>query len=64
MVVEELLKFLVSKVDAKLFKSVETEDFKTGDIETTDEEGPWQVGSKSLITILSDKVEKFLEDTF
>jgi hypothetical protein len=64
MVVEELLKFLVSEIDAKLLESVETEDFKTGDIETTDEELSWELSGQSNVTLDSDKVEKFFEDTF
>jgi hypothetical protein len=63
MVVEELLKFLVGEVDAQLFESVETEDFETGDIEATDEELSWQVCSKSFVTLNSNIVEKFFEDT-
>jgi hypothetical protein len=64
MVVEELLEFLVGEVDAKLFKGVETKDFETGDIEATNEEGSWKFGGKSFVTVLGNKVEKFLEDTF
>jgi len=64
MVVEKLLKFFVGEVDAKLLKSVETENFETGNIETTDKERSWEFGSQSSVTLDSDKVEKFLEDTF
>ena len=41
MVVKELLKSLVGVVDAKLFKSVEVENFEPGNIENTDEEVSW-----------------------
>jgi hypothetical protein len=64
MVVEKLLKLFVSKVDAQLFEGVEAENFETGDIETTDEEGSWEFGSKSFVTVLSNEVEQSLEDSF
>jgi hypothetical protein len=63
MVVKKLLKFFVGEIDAQLFESVETENFKTGDIEATDEKRSWQVGGKSFVTLDSNKVEQFLEDT-
>jgi hypothetical protein len=64
MVVEELLEFFVGEIDAQLFEGVETENFKTGDIQTTDEEGSWQVSGKSFVTLFSNKVKEFFEDTF
>jgi len=63
MVVEELLELLVGEVDAQLLEGVETEDFETGNIETTDEEGSWQLGGQSFVTVLGDPVEQSLEDT-
>ncbi len=33
--IEELLKFLVGKVDAKLFEGVDLENFKTRNIQNT-----------------------------
>jgi hypothetical protein len=62
--VEELLKFFVGEVDAQLFEGVETENFETGNIEATDEEGSWKFGGKSFITVFSNEVKQFLEDTF
>jgi hypothetical protein len=64
MVVEELLEFFVGEVDAQLFEGVETENFETGNIETTDEEGSWEFGGKSNVTLNSNEVKQFFEDTF
>ena len=64
MVVEELLEFFVGEVDAQLFEGVETENFETGNIETTDEEGSWEFGGKSFVTVFSNEVKQFFEDTF
>jgi hypothetical protein len=64
MVVEELLEFFVGKVDAQLFEGVETENFETGDIEATNEEGSWKFGSKSFVTVLSNEVKQSFEDSF
>jgi hypothetical protein len=63
MVVEELLKFFVGEVDAQLFEGVETENFETGNIETTDEEGSWKFGGKGDVTVLSDEVKQSFEDS-
>jgi hypothetical protein len=64
MVVEELLEFFVGEVDAQLFESVESKNFKTGDIEATDKEGSWKLGGKSFVTVLSNEVEQSFEDGF
>merc|ERR1712066_1021408 len=61
MVVEELLEFFVGEVDAQLFESVEAKNFKTGNIQTTDEEGSWQVGGEGDVTLFSNKVKQFFE---
>jgi hypothetical protein len=61
--VEKLLKLLVGEVNAQLFESVETENFETSNIETTDEESAWQFSRQGFVTLLSNPVEKFLEDT-
>jgi hypothetical protein len=64
MVIEELLEFFVGEVDAQLFEGVEAENFETGNIETTDEEGSWEFGGKSDVTVLSNKVKQSFEDGF
>jgi hypothetical protein len=64
MVVEELLEFFVGEVDAQLFEGVETENFETGNIEATDEEGSWKFSGKSFVTVLSNKVKQSFEDSF
>ena len=35
--IKKLLKFLIRVVDAELFESVEFENFKSGDVQNTDE---------------------------
>jgi hypothetical protein len=64
MVVEELLEFFVGEVDAQLFEGVETENFETGNIEATNEESSWEFGGKSFVTLFSNEVKQFFEDTF
>ena len=41
---EQLLKFLIAVVDAELFKTVFTKNFKSVDIENTNDGGVWNVG--------------------
>ena len=41
MMVEELLEFFVTEVDADLLKRVEFEDLKAGDVEDADEVDLW-----------------------
>ena len=43
--VEQLLQFLVSIIDAQLLKAVELEDFETGDIQDTNEAGTLTLGA-------------------
>jgi hypothetical protein len=60
-VVEELLKLLVSVVDAKLLEAVVLEDLETGDIEHTDEEGTTRL-SHGVIDLLDQPQEKTVVD--
>jgi hypothetical protein len=62
-VVEKLLEFFIGEVDAQLFEGVETENFETGNIETTDEEGSWEFGGKGDVTVLGNKVKQSFEDS-
>lgn len=44
-VIKQLLKFLVSVVNAKLLEAVQVEDLKASNIENTDEAGALTLGS-------------------
>ena len=56
--VEELLESFVGVVDAKLFKSVELENFETSDIEDTDEVVSGEVGGEGAVDDLDEPGRK------
>ena len=64
MVVKELLKFFIRKIDAELFKGIELKDFETGNIEDTNEERSGKVGRKSTVDDCDKPIEKTLKDGF
>ena len=57
MMVEKLLETFIGVVDAKLLEGVEVENFKTGDIENTNEEVLWQISCKSTIDYSNKPIE-------
>ena len=64
-VVEQLLQFLVSIIDAQLLKAVELEDFETGDIQDTNEAGTLTLGAvKRSIDAGHNPLEKPFESGF
>ena len=60
MMVEKLLKLFICEVDAKLFKSIEFENFKTSNIKNTNEEVTWEISCQGSV----DNVHKPFEETF
>ena len=64
MMVEKLLQFLVRVVDAQLLECVEFKDFKSGNIQDTDEKVSRGVSRKSSVDCGDDPVEKSLENSF
>ena len=44
-VIKQLLKFLISEVNAQLLEAVQFEDLEAGNIENTDEAGALALGS-------------------
>jgi len=60
--VEKLLQFLIGEVDAKLLKSVEVEDFKSSNIQDTDELDTFLTGLQSLVDTLDQPLEETIED--
>ena len=52
MVIEELLQFLVAKVDAQLFKAVVVEDLKSGDVKDANERNPANTTILKLLPLL------------
>ena len=56
--VEELLESLVGIVDAELLKSVELENFETGNIQNTNEESTLNIGGQGTINDFYEPVEK------
>ena len=59
--VEELLEFFIGEINAKLFEGVEFENFKTSNIEDTDEAGSFSgCFVKWFINSIYDPLEKFL----
>ena len=64
-VVEQLLQFLVSIIDAQLLKAVELEDFETGDIQDTNEAGTLTLGAvKRSVDTGHNPLEKPFESGF
>lgn len=55
--IEELLKLFVGDVDAKLFKRVQHENFKAGNIQYTNEESTSIIGLKGLVGLFDDPQE-------
>jgi hypothetical protein len=63
MMVEKLLKFFVSVIDAQLFKSVEVENLETSNIQNTNKIVSWEGGGKSFVDVNTKPVEKTFENS-
>ena len=63
MVVEELLKFLVDKVDGDLLEAVVLKDLETGDVEHSTEVGLLHGGvNEGVVTLDDQPLEDAVED--
>ena len=64
MVVEELLQFLVHKVDGDLLEAVVLEDLESGNIEHSAEVGLLQGGvNEGVVTLLNEPLEDTVKDS-
>ena len=61
-VVEELLQFFVSEVDAQLFEGVKVENFETSNIQDTNEEVSWEGGGEGFVNVDTKPVEETFKD--
>jgi len=52
-VVEKLLQLLITEVDANLLEAIVVKDFKTSNIEDTNEMGSLETGFQSFVTFFS-----------
>ena len=56
--VEELLELLIAEVDAELLKTIELKDFKSSNVQDTDEDSFLHgVVHKSVVTLFNNEVE-------
>ena len=62
--VEELLQFLIGEVNANLFETVRVEDFKTGNIQYTNEKGAFLFSLQGLVTTCDQVQEELVEHGF